>query len=73
MVCASFSLVGSFSLRRPAECQVLAKPSRAWTSPDVVDTWVIGFWFRIAARTVEPDLGMPERKCSVLFIFLKLN
>jgi len=41
---------------------VLAKPSRAWTKPDVVDTWVIGFWFRIAANTVDPERGMPERK-----------
>jgi hypothetical protein len=28
----------------------------------VVDTWVMGFWFRIAANTVEPERGMPERK-----------
>jgi len=41
---------------------VFAKPSRAWTKPDVVDTWVIGFWFNIAAKTVEPERGMPERK-----------
>jgi len=68
MVCANLLLSGSFSFSKPAECHVLAKPSRAWTSPDVVDTWVIGFWFRIAARTVEPERGMPERKCSVLFM-----
>ena len=47
---------------------MLASPSRAWTKPDVVETWVAGFWFRIAAKTVEPERGMPERKCSVLFM-----
>jgi hypothetical protein len=46
----------------------VASPSRAWTKPDVVETWVAGFWFRIAAKTVEPERGMPERKCSVLFM-----
>jgi hypothetical protein len=24
----------------------------------------MGFWLRIAARTVEPERGTPERKCS---------
>jgi hypothetical protein len=47
---------------------VLASPSRAWTRPDVVETWVAGFWFRIAAKTVLPDLGIPLKKCNVLFI-----
>ena len=47
---------------------MLASPSRAWTKPDVVETWVAGFWFKIAAKTVEPERGMPERKCSVLFM-----
>jgi hypothetical protein len=29
-----------------------------------VDTCVIGFWFRIAAKTVEPERGIPDKKCS---------
>jgi hypothetical protein len=62
MVWASFFLSGSFSFNKPAECHVLANPSRAWTKPDVVDTWVMGFWFKIAASTVEPERGIPERK-----------
>jgi hypothetical protein len=68
IVAASLDLVGSVSLSKPADCHVLAKPSSTCTKPEVVDTWVAGFWFKIAASTVEPDRGMPDKKCSVFFI-----
>ena len=67
MVCASFLRSGSFSFSSPAECHVLASPSKACTKPDVVLTCVSGFWFRIAAKTVDPERGMPDKKCNVFF------